>query len=110
MRTLCRTNLPENRHMNPITIQLPDCMDIAACANLHKSTQDALALCHKLEFSAAEVSRVGTPSIQWLVSVMQNAVQNGKAVTLVNPSPVLLAAAHDLGLGAFFPEYKEHTA
>lgn len=82
--------------MDTSTILLPHVFDAAACGAVHTALIEDLLAHHTIRLDAQHIERVGTPAIQWLLTVLQ---YGGGKVSLVQPSPTLESAFADLGLG-----------
>ncbi|MEI2385252.1 STAS domain-containing protein [Breoghania sp. JC706] len=81
-----------------LTIDLPENLDIEAASELKAALMAESRGDRAVCIDARRVDRVGTACIQVLLSAGRTLSAEGCPVTIVAPSPALIAAFADLGL------------
>ncbi len=85
--------------MTSTPIQLPAQFDLSVLSQLKDELASAFAARDGVILNATAVERVGTPAIQLLLAAGKEFSADEQPFSLRAPSPALIAAFDDLGLG-----------
>jgi anti-anti-sigma regulatory factor len=83
-------------------IAVPDILDFASIDALSQQFRPLMASASNITVDAANVMRVSTAALQFLLTVAKQMQVEGGTVTMANPSEALSRAVALLGLGEEF--------
>lgn len=85
-------------------LMLPDRLDRTAVAALALQWRNDWTAGQPVRIDASAVSRIGQIGWQLLISAVATARAGGNAISIVSPSPAMVAAAAYCGLGPWLEE------